>query len=76
MLSFTVLLRNNEISPLLASPRLTITPIFGIISSVAPGASHLIISKLCYAAPVPNEDILIICFVEETALVPLPHSAA
>lgn len=53
-------------SPPLASPPLTIIPIFGSISSMAQGVSNLIISMLCYAIPAPNEDILIICFVEET----------
>lgn len=60
-------------NPPLASPALTIVPIFGNISSMALGASNLIVSMLCYAAPASNEDILIICFVEETGLAPLPH---
>lgn len=60
-----------------ASPPLTIIPIIGnILSPKVPGASNLVISTLCYAKPAPNEDTLIIRFVEETGSVPFPYSTA
>ena len=58
--------------PLLASPPPTIIAIFGNTSAQAPGAPRLIISTLCHA---PNEDVFVICFVEETGLAPLPHNS-
>lgn len=37
------------------------------------GTLHFLISALCCADPVPNENILLFSFVEETGLVLLLH---